>query len=63
MKSLDELDENLAILIISHDVGVIDHVREIWQLEQGRLVPVPAVSVETETLTRSEEASEKVKIS
>jgi ABC-type bacteriocin/lantibiotic exporter with double-glycine peptidase domain len=37
MDSLDSLDENLAILIISHDVSVVDHAREVWQLDDGRL--------------------------
>jgi ATP-binding cassette, subfamily B, bacterial len=44
MNSLDELDENLGILIISHDVSVVDHAREVWQLDKGGLSPVTAVT-------------------
>lgn len=44
MNNLDNLNENLAILLISHDVSVIDHAQEIRQFENGTLVSVPTVS-------------------
>ncbi len=39
MDSLDNLDGRPAILMISHDLGVVSHADEVYQLEKGILVP------------------------
>jgi ABC-type multidrug transport system fused ATPase/permease subunit len=39
MDSLDNLDDRPAILMISHDLGVVSHADEVYQLEKGILVP------------------------
>jgi ABC-type multidrug transport system fused ATPase/permease subunit len=40
LDSLDRLDDNLAILIISHDVSVVQHAIEIWRINKGELTAV-----------------------
>ncbi len=39
MDSLDNLEDRPAILMISHDLGVVSHADEVYQLEKGILVP------------------------
>jgi ABC-type bacteriocin/lantibiotic exporter with double-glycine peptidase domain len=42
MDSLDNLEERPAILMISHDVSVVSHADEVYQLEKGILIPYSA---------------------
>ncbi len=39
MDSLDNLEDRPAILMISHDVSVVRHADEVYQLEKGILIP------------------------
>ena len=39
MDSLDNLDNRPAILMISHDMSVVNHAEEVYQLEKGILIP------------------------
>jgi ATP-binding cassette subfamily B protein len=38
MDSLDNLEERPAILMISHDVSVVNHADEVFQIEKGVLI-------------------------
>jgi ATP-binding cassette subfamily B protein len=44
MKSFDSLSDPPAIVIISHDMSVVNHAREIYQLEKGILLPYTAAA-------------------
>jgi ATP-binding cassette, subfamily B, bacterial len=41
MTSLDDLPEHPAILLVSHDRSVVAHAREVHELVQGELRPLP----------------------
>ncbi len=47
MNSLDNLEECPAILLISHDMGVVSHATEVYQLDKGVLVSHVPVSLAT----------------
>ncbi len=42
MSSLENLEDSPAILMISHDVSVVNHADEVYQLEKGVLIPYGA---------------------
>jgi len=45
MNSLDNLDDHPSILLISHDRSVVDHAREVYELENGVLRLITAAGL------------------